>query len=88
LIRSAVAMTFAPGCLKTTRKTPRLPVAQAAFRVSSGAATARLMRTFYRRLAETGAAEAALALAQRELIGAARFSHPYYWAAFAVYRGN
>jgi len=53
-----------------------------------GAATARLMRTFYRRLAETGTAEAALALAQRELIGAAGLSHPYYWAAFAVFRGN
>ena len=40
LMRSTVSMTLAPGCLKTTRNTPRLPLAQAAFLASSGPATA------------------------------------------------
>ncbi len=40
LIRSTVSMTLAPGCLKTTRKTPRLPFDQAACFTSSGPATA------------------------------------------------
>ena len=42
LILSTVSMTLAPGCLKTTRNTPRLPLlAQAACLASSGPVTAR-----------------------------------------------
>ena len=40
LIRSTVSMTLAPGCLKMTRNTPRLPSAQAACFMSSGPETA------------------------------------------------
>ena len=40
LILSTVSMTLAPGCLNTTRNTPRLPLAQAACLASSGPATA------------------------------------------------
>ena len=40
LIRSTVSMTLAPGCLKMTRTTPRLPSAQAACVVSCGPVTA------------------------------------------------
>ena len=40
LIRSTVSMTLAPGCLNTTRNTPRLPLAQAACLASSGPVTA------------------------------------------------
>ena len=36
LIASTVVMTFAPGCLNTTRKTPRLPLLHAAWVVSYG----------------------------------------------------
>ena len=36
LIRSTVSMTLAPGCLKMTRNTPRLPSAHAARLLSSG----------------------------------------------------
>ncbi|MGY4329564.1 hypothetical protein ACVWWG_003981 [Bradyrhizobium sp. LB7.2] len=43
LIRSTVSMTLAPGCLKMTRNTPRLPSAQAAVFMSSGPATASPM---------------------------------------------
>ena len=37
LILSTVSMTLAPGCLKTSSRTPRLPLAQAASCVFSGA---------------------------------------------------
>ena len=40
LILSTVSMTLAPGCLKMTRNTPRLPSAQAARLLSSGPDTA------------------------------------------------
>ena len=40
LIRSTVSMTLAPGCLKITRNTPRLPLAQAACLASSAPLTA------------------------------------------------
>ena len=40
LILSTVSMTLAPGCLNTTRNTPRLPLAQAACLASSGPVTA------------------------------------------------
>ena len=40
LMRFAVSMTFASGCLKMMRKTPRLPFAQAVLRTSSGPAIA------------------------------------------------
>ena len=40
LIPSTVSMTLAPGCLKMTRKMPRLPSAQAACVVSCGPVTA------------------------------------------------
>jgi hypothetical protein len=40
LILSTVSMTLAPGCLKMIRKTPRLPLIQPAFFMSSGPATA------------------------------------------------
>ena len=43
LMRLTVSMTLAPGCLKMTRNTPRLPSAQAAVFMSSGPDTASPM---------------------------------------------
>ena len=40
LMRSTVSMTLAPGCLKMTRKMPRLPFAHAACLAFSGPSTA------------------------------------------------
>ena len=40
LMRSTMSMTLAPGCLKMMRKTPRLPLAQAASFTFSAAGTA------------------------------------------------
>ncbi len=43
LMLSTVVMTFAPGCLNTTRNTPRLPCAQPAWVRSAGPDTASPM---------------------------------------------
>jgi CHAT domain-containing protein len=49
------------------------------------AATARLMEAFYRSAVEEGVRfDAALARAQRTLIGRPETRHPFFWAAFVI----
>jgi CHAT domain-containing protein len=50
----------------------------------SDASTTRLMLDFYSEFLTTGAGEA-LARAKRKMRADARYRHPYYWAAFALY---
>ncbi len=48
-------------------------------------ATARLMDHFYTSLAYGNDAATALTKARRELLADGKWSHPYYWAPFALY---
>jgi len=51
-------------------------------------ATARLMERFYQELAAGQPEGEALALAQRAAVRNAQTAHPFFWAGFALVRGQ